>query len=187
MPDGVAQLPAADGRVVGEQEFERVVDGDRAIEFGIGPEVFPDPGLAVEPPREGKSGGREKATTKRCVRERGRSAGESRARRGVGAGAASTVAWVRDWLGALFWGERVARGSAQTNKGGSEIRADRGTGRRLAGIFHTQLDQTDFTEDTEARPQSSQSGQGVWLRDLGSKLGALGEKEFLQESVIDAG
>ena len=33
----------------------------------------------------------------------------------------------------------------------------------LARIFHTQLDQTDFTEDTEPRPQSSQSGQGVWL------------------------
>jgi hypothetical protein len=34
---------------------------------------------------------------------------------------------------------------------------------------------------------SSQSGQGVWLRDLGSKLGALCEKEFVHESVIDAG
>ena len=43
----------------------------------------------------------------------------------------------------------------------------------LARIFHTQLDQTDFTEDTEPRPQSSQSGQGVWLCDLRSKLGAL--------------
>ena len=59
--------------------------------------------------------------------------------------------------------------------------------RGLAGIFHTQLDQTDFTEDTEPRPQSSPSGQGVWLRELGSKLGALCEKEFIQESVIDAG
>ena len=59
--------------------------------------------------------------------------------------------------------------------------------RGLAGIFHTQLDQTDFTEDTEPRPQSSQSGKGVWLRELGSKLGALCEKEFIQESVIDAG
>ena len=57
----------------------------------------------------------------------------------------------------------------------------------LARIFHTQLDQTDFTEDTEPRPQSSQSGQGVWLCDLRSKLGALCEKEFIQESVIDAG
>ena len=57
----------------------------------------------------------------------------------------------------------------------------------LAGIFHTQLDQTDFTEDTEPKPQSSQSGQGVWLRDLGAKLGALREKECVQESVIDAG
>jgi hypothetical protein len=57
-----------------------------------------------------------------------------------------------------------------------------------AGIFHTQLDQTDFTEDTEPKPQSSQSGQGVWLRDLGSKLGALlGEKEFIEERVNDAG
>ena len=54
----------------------------------------------------------------------------------------------------------------------------------LAGIFHTQLDQIDFTEDTEPRPQS---GQGVWFRDLGSKLGALGEKEFIEESVIDPG
>ncbi len=57
----------------------------------------------------------------------------------------------------------------------------------LARIFHTQLDQTDFTEDTEPRPQSAQSGQGIWLRELGSKLGALCEKEFIQESVIDAG
>ena len=68
--------------------------------------------------------------------------------------------------------------------------ADQGVGlnrRGLAGIFHTQLDQTDFTEDTEPRPQSSQSGQGVWLRELGSKLGALCEKEFIQESVIEAG
>jgi hypothetical protein len=60
-------------------------------------------------------------------------------------------------------------------------------GPTLAGIFYTQLDQTDFTEDTEPKPQSSQSGQGVWLRDLGSKLGALCEKEFVHESVIDAG
>ena len=57
----------------------------------------------------------------------------------------------------------------------------------LAGIFHTQLDQTDFTEDTEPKPQSSQSGQCVWLRDLGLDLCALREKEFVQESVIDAG
>ena len=46
----------------------------------------------------------------------------------------------------------------------------------LARIFHTQLDQTDFTEDTEPRPQSSQSGQGVWLRVLGLDLCALCEK-----------
>ncbi len=68
--------------------------------------------------------------------------------------------------------------------------ADQGVGlngRGLAGIFHTQLDQTDFTADTEPRPQSSPSGQGLWLRELGSKLGALCENEFIQESVIEAG
>ncbi len=57
----------------------------------------------------------------------------------------------------------------------------------LAGIFHPELSQTFFTEGTEPRPQSSPSEQGVWLRDLGSKLGALGEKEFIEESVIDLG
>ena len=60
-------------------------------------------------------------------------------------------------------------------------------GVRPAGIVHTQLDQTDFAEDPEPGSQSSQSGQGVWLRDVGSKLGALGEKEFMPERVIDAG
>jgi len=44
-----------------------------------------------------------------------------------------------------------------------------------------------FTESTEPSPQKSQSGQGVWLRDLGSGLCALWEKDFLQKSVIDAG
>ena len=60
-------------------------------------------------------------------------------------------------------------------------------GVRSAGIVHTQLDQTDFAEDPEPGSQSSQSGQGVWLRELGLDLCALCEKEFIQESVIDAG
>ena len=72
-------------------------------------------------------------------------------------------------------------------KPGQPVHAFRAKAIGLAGIFHTQLDQTDFTEDTEPRPQSSPRGQGVWLRELGSKLGALGEKEFIQERVIDAG
>ena len=57
----------------------------------------------------------------------------------------------------------------------------------LAGIFYPELSQTFFTEGAEPRPQSSQSEQRVWLRVLGSKLGALGEKEFIEESVIDPG
>jgi hypothetical protein len=57
----------------------------------------------------------------------------------------------------------------------------------LARIFHTRLDPMHFTESTEPSPQKSQSGQGVWLRDLGSGLCALWEKDFLQKSVIDAG
>ena len=43
-----------------------------------------------------------------------------------------------------------------------------------------------FTEGTEPSPQKSQSGQAVWLRELGSDLCALCEKDFLQKSVIDA-
>jgi len=56
----------------------------------------------------------------------------------------------------------------------------------LARIFHTRLDPMHFTESTEPSPQKSQSGQGVWLRDLGSGLCVLWEKDFLQKSVIDA-
>ena len=43
-------------------------------------------------------------------------------------------------------------------------------------MFYTQLDQIPFTEGTEPSPQSS--GQGAWLRDLGSDLGALYQKDF---------
>jgi len=38
-----------------------------------------------------------------------------------------------------------------------------------------------FTEGKEPSPQKSQSGQGVWLRDLGSDLCALCEKRFSSE------
>jgi hypothetical protein len=38
-----------------------------------------------------------------------------------------------------------------------------------------------FTEGTEPSPQQSQSGQGVWLRDLGLDLCALCEKRFSSE------
>lgn len=38
-----------------------------------------------------------------------------------------------------------------------------------------------FTEGTEPSTQSSQSGQGVWLRDLGSDLCALCEKRISSE------
>jgi hypothetical protein len=44
-----------------------------------------------------------------------------------------------------------------------------------------------FTQGTEPSAQWSQSGQRVGLRDLGSNLGALCEKDFLQKSVISAG
>ena len=49
-------------------------------------------------------------------------------------------------------------------------------GRGLTPIVHTQLEQTDFTEGTEPSAQSSQSGHGVWLRDLASGLCALVKK-----------
>ena len=42
-------------------------------------------------------------------------------------------------------------------------------------MFPTQPDQLHFTEGTEPSPQRPQSGQGAWLRDLGSDLGALCE------------
>jgi len=38
-----------------------------------------------------------------------------------------------------------------------------------------------FTESTEPSPQKSQSGQGVWLCDLGSDLCALCEKRLSSE------
>ncbi len=51
----------------------------------------------------------------------------------------------------------------------------------LARISHTQLDPMHFTASTEPSPQKSPSGQGVWLRDLGSDLWAPREKDFLQK------
>ncbi len=48
-------------------------------------------------------------------------------------------------------------------------------------IFHTPLDPMHFTEGTEPSPQKSRSGQGVWLRDLGSDLCAPCEKRFSSE------
>ena len=68
--------------------------------------------------------------------------------------------------------------------------ADQGVGlngRGLAGIFHTQLDQTDFTEGTEPSPQGHRadtvfdSVSSVWTSVRSVK------KEFLEESVHDAG
>jgi hypothetical protein len=58
--------------------------------------------------------------------------------------------------------------------------------RSLPRIVQTQLDQTSFPAGTEPSPQRAQSGQGVWLRDLGSELCALRENEFLPQGVIDA-
>ena len=51
-------------------------------------------------------------------------------------------------------------------KPGQPVHAFRAKAIGLAGIFHTQLDQTDFTEDTEPRPQSSPSGHGAQATEL---------------------
>ncbi len=40
-----------------------------------------------------------------------------------------------------------------------------------------------FTEGTEPSPQKSQSGQAVWLRELGSDLCALCEKKIFFRKV----
>ena len=61
---------------------------------------------------------------------------------------------------------------------GAEVSVGSG---RLARMFHTQTDQMHFTEGTEPSPQRPQSGQGAWLRDLGSDLGALCDKRISSE------
>jgi len=85
-------------------------------------------------------------------------------------------------------GSRTIRGRFEDDS--RTIRGPHGGGSAvglLALMLHTPLDQMPFTGGTEPSLQRPPSGQDAWLRDLGSKLGALDDKRISSDKCDGCG